>query len=70
MDAKCRKSLRSALAEPNIAKTMHFGRVENILYRIWYIVPRKIINAEIPERRSVWTAVDRLLRVLVASIVP
>jgi hypothetical protein len=70
MNTKSRKRLCSALAEPDIAKTRGLSHVEDIVNRIRYIMPCEIVNAEVPESRSVGTRVNGLLRVLVASVVP
>lgn len=55
MNAKSRKRLRGALAEPDVTKTRHLGCVKNILNRVGYIMPCEIINAEIPESCPVGT---------------
>jgi len=61
MDAQCRECLRCPLAKSNITYTIRPRGIQNILYRVWYIMPCEIVNAVIPELDGVRTMVERFL---------
>jgi len=63
------KGLSSALTETDVAETGCTGDLENMFYRVWDVVPRKVIDGKVPKLERVWIVVDRLFGVLVAAIV-
>ncbi len=69
VNTKGGKGLGSPLTETNITETRGTGDLENIFDRVWYVVPCKIVNREIPKFGRAGVMVDGLFGVLVASIV-
>jgi len=70
VNRKTGEGLRRALREANVREGWLTSRVEDISNAVGNIVESKLIDGEVPELKRSRRAVDRLLRVFVATIVP
>ena len=69
VNAQSSKRLSSALTETNVAEIGCTGNLENIFNRVRDVMPRKIIDGEVPKLVRVGVMVDRLFGVLVSTVV-
>jgi hypothetical protein len=69
VNAQGSKGLRSSLTETNVTETGCTGNLEDIFNRVRDVMPRKVINGEVPKLVRVGVMVDRLFGVLVSTVV-
>ena len=69
MNAECSKCLRGALTEANIAQAVRVGDIQDIVNRIRNIMPGKVVEAVIPKLDRIRVVMNRLLGILVSSVI-
>lgn len=69
VNAQSGKRLSGPLTEADVAETGCTGDLEDIFDRVGDIVPREVIDGEVPKLGRVGVVVDRLFGVLVAAVV-
>lgn len=61
MNAESCEGLCGSLTKAYVAQAWSLRRVKNVLNGVGYVVPCKIVNAEVPKRRSVRAGMNGLL---------
>ena len=70
MNSQGGKSLCRALGKSNVRKTCLLCSFEDVVYAVGNIVKGKLVDGKVPKLGRTRRFVNRLLRVLVAAVVP